>query len=173
MSRESWIARRALTSPGSGILRFLSCFRVFRAFAILSLALPAILAAQHPREFGVEGIALLRDSSFVGGAVYGGLRVSHRMRVSLTGALGGGDGGLGARGELAGHFLLSPELKHGVGLYGGGGLALEQQGETRGYLELIIGAETNPGAASGWMLEAGFGGGVRLALGWRARWFPK
>ena len=173
MSRESWVARRALTSLGSGIPRFISCCRVFRAFVILSLALPAILAAQHPREFGVEGIALLRDSSLVGGAVYGGLRVSHRMRLSLTGALAGGEGGLGARGELAGHFLLSPELQRGVGLYGGGGLALEQQDKTRGYLELIIGAETSPGAATGWMLEAGFGGGVRLALGWRARWFPK
>jgi hypothetical protein len=143
------------------------------ALSVLLLAAPATGSAQTPREFGVEGMALLRDSSLVGGAVYGGLRVTHRMRVALTGALGGGDGGLGARGELAGHFLLSPGLKHGMGLYGGGGLALEQQGDTRGYLELIIGAETNPGAASGWILEAGFGGGVRLALGWRARWFPK
>jgi hypothetical protein len=141
---------------------------------ILSLLLGASpLAAQRPREFGLEGMALLRDSSLVGAAVYGGLRVSHRMRVGLTGALGGGDGGLGARGELAGHFLLNPGLKHGVGLYGGGGLALERQDATRGYLELILGAETNPGSGSGWMLEAGFGGGVRLALGWRARWFPK
>ncbi|HET8634804.1 MAG TPA: hypothetical protein VFL88_11720 [Gemmatimonadales bacterium] len=143
------------------------------ALSVLLLAAPATGSAQTAREFGVEGMALLRDSSLVGGAVYGGLRVTHRMRVALTGALGGGDGGLGARGELAGHFLLSPGLKHGMGLYGGGGLALEQQGDTRGYLELIIGAETNPGAASGWILEAGFGGGVRLALGWRARWFPK
>lgn len=143
----------------------------FVALAILVLS-ASPLPAQTPREFGVEGFALLRDSSLVGGAVYGGLRVSHRMRVGLTGALGGGEGGLGARGELAGHFLLNPGLKHGVGLYGGGGLALEWQDDTRGYLELILGAETNPGSASGWMLEAGFGGGVRLALGWRARWFP-
>ena len=173
MSRESWAACRALTSLGSGDSHPLSCLRVFRAFVILSLALPTILAAQSAREFGVEGMALLRDSSLVGAAVYGGLRVSHRMRVGLTGALGGGDGGLGARGELAGHFLLNPGLKHGVGLYGGGGLALERQDATRGYLELILGAETNPGSGSGWMLEAGFGGGVRLALGWWARWFPK
>jgi hypothetical protein len=143
-------------------------------FLIASLVLVASpLAAQRPREFGVGGLALLRDSSLVGGAVSGGLRVTHRMRVGLTAALGGGDGGLGARGELAGHFLLSPELQHGVGLYGGGGLALERRGQTRGYVELIIGAETNPGAERGWMLEAGLGGGVRLALGWRARGFPK
>lgn len=103
--------------------------------SLLLLASP--LAAQTPREFGVEGVALLRDSSLLGGAVYGGVRVSHRMRVGLTAGLGGGDGGLGARGELAGHFLLSPDLKHGVGLYGGGGLALEQQDDTRGYLELV------------------------------------
>lgn len=173
MSRESWVARRAPRQLGFGVPRSLSCFRGFRAFVILWLALPSVLAAQAPREFGVEGLALLRDSSLVGGALYGGLRVTHRTRVSLTAALGGGEGGLGARGELAGHFLLSPELQHGLGLYGGGGLALEQQDDTRGYLELILGVESNPGSAGGWMLEAGFGGGVRLALGWRARWFPK
>ncbi len=165
-----------LARPAPQVPRPARNFRVFRAFVIPWLALctlPVMLSAQAPREFGVEGMALLRDSSLVGGAVYGGMRVSHRMRVGLTAALGGGEGGLGARGELAGHFLLNPELENGVGLYGGGGLALERRGDTRGYLELILGAETNPGATSGWMLEAGFGGGVRLALGWRARWFPE
>jgi len=139
--------------------------------ALTLLAAP--LAAQAPREFGIEGLALLRDSSLVGGALYGGLRVTPRTRLAVTGALGGGHGGLGARGELAGHFLLNPALRHGVGLYGGGGLALEWQRDTRGYLELILGLETDPGATRGLVLEAGLGGGVRLALGWRARWFPK
>lgn len=139
--------------------------------ALLLIAAP--LAAQAPREFGVEGLALLRDSSRAGGAIYGAVRVTHRTRIAVTGALDGGHGGLGARGELAGHFLLNPTLRNGIGLYGGGGLAVEWQDDTRGYLELLVGAETNPGAARGWVLEAGLGGGLRLALGWRARWFPK
>lgn len=139
----------------------------------LALAGSATLTAQVPREFGVETVALLRDSSLAGGAVYGALRLTSRTRVALTGAVGGGKGGLGARAELAGHFLLNPALTHGIGMYGGGGLAVEQQGVTRGYLELVLGAESNPGGPHGWMLEAGLGGGIRLAAGWRARWFRK
>ncbi len=134
--------------------------------------LPAMLSAQAPREFGIETLALLRDSSLVGGAIVGALRVTHRTRVNLAAALGGRAGGVGARAELTGHFLLNPGLLHGVGMYGGGGLAVEQQNATRGYLELIVGAETNPGASHGWIVEAGLGGGVRLAVGWRTRWFP-
>ncbi len=141
-------------------------------FVLALLLLASPLAAQAPREFGVEGLALLRDSSLAGGALYGAMRVTNRTRIAVTGAVGGGPGGLGARGELAGHFLLNPTLSSGIGLYGGGGLAVEWQDDTRGYLELLVGAETNPGAARGWVLEAGLGGGLRLTLGWRARWFP-
>jgi len=166
--RSGWYRRGTRdTGRGDQVPRLAS--RVFLALTLLA----APLAAQAPREFGIEGLALLRDSSLVGAALYGGLRVTPRTRLAVTGALGGGHGGLGARGELAGHFLLNPALRHGVGLYGGGGLALEWQRDTRGYLELILGLETDPGATRGLVLEAGLGGGVRLALGWRARWFPK
>jgi len=42
---------------------------------------------------------------------------------------------------------------------------------SRGYLVLTIGLEERPRSSSGWALEAGIGGGVRLGLGYRWRWF--
>ncbi len=133
---------------------------------------PGPLAAQAPRELGIGALTLIRDSSLVGGAVYGALRISPRTRLALAGGLGGGPGGLGGRAELAGHFLLNPLDRQGWGIYGGGGLAVEQRGNTRGFVELLLGAESRPGSSHGWVIEAGLGGGVRLALGWRTRWFP-
>jgi hypothetical protein len=38
---------------------------------------------------------------------------------------------------------------------------------------LAAGIEGRPGAASGWFLEAGVGGGARLSAGYRWRWFPR
>jgi hypothetical protein len=38
-----------------------------------------------------------------------------------------------------------------------------------GYLLLGLGVEAAPGGRHGWWLEAGAGGGVRIALGWRWR----
>lgn len=139
--------------------------------ALLLLGWAAPLPAQTARELGVEAIGLFRDSSLMGGAVTGAVRISSRTRLALTGMVGGGDGGLGGRAELAGHFLLNPTAVRGLGLYGGGGLAVERQDRTRGYIELLVGIETRPGAQSGWAVEAGLGGGVRLAVGWRTRWF--
>jgi hypothetical protein len=42
----------------------------------------------------------------------------------------------------------------------------------RGYLVLTLGLEASPGGRTGWFLEAGVGGGARIAAGWRRRWFP-
>jgi hypothetical protein len=36
---------------------------------------------------------------------------------------------------------------------------------------LGLGLEHAPGAASGWSIEAGVGGGARLSVGWRVRRF--
>lgn len=146
---------------------------VLRAVSFLLFFLAPPLHAQLPREFGVEALALARDSSLVGGALVGAVHPSPRMRVALTVGAGGGEGGFGGRAELAGHFLLSPALVRGIGVYGGGGVAVERRHDTRGFLELLVGLETDPGARNGWVLEAGLGGGVRLAVGWRTRWLTR
>ena len=42
----------------------------------------------------------------------------------------------------------------------------------QGYLVVAIGLEGRPGARAGWFVEAGVGGGARLALGYRWRQLP-
>jgi hypothetical protein len=135
-----------------------------------TLALVAPVAAQQGREIGVQAIATASDPALgvVGG--YGAFRTSARTRVAaaLAAGVSGGDGA--ARGELAAHFLFSPAQRKGAALYVGGGLAVVEGPVDRGYLVLTLGLEERPGAGSGWAVEAGVGGGVRLALGYRWRW---
>jgi hypothetical protein len=49
---------------------------------------------------------------------------------------------------------------------------VESTGDTQGYMVLGLGVESSPGARSGWALEAGIGGGFRIALGYRWRRLP-
>ncbi|HTG83976.1 MAG TPA: hypothetical protein VL853_04170, partial [Gemmatimonadales bacterium] len=96
-------------------------------------------------------------------------------RLALTLAAGTADGDVAFRGELLGHFLLSPRATHGVGFYALGGAAVadvESTGDTQGHMVLGLGMESRPGARSGWALEAGIGGGLRIAAGYRWRRLP-
>jgi hypothetical protein len=135
------------------------------------LLLPAPLLAQG-RELGLGAIGTLSDPGLAVGGVYAALRTSGRTRVS--GSLGAGVSSdeLAWRGELLGHFLFSPEERRKPGFYFAGGLALVGGPVQRGYLVLTLGLEAHPTRRSGWALEAGVGGGVRLGLGYRWRWFP-
>ena len=76
------------------------------------------------------------------------------------------------RGELLGHFLLSPEEHRKPGFYVAGGIAGVEGVVGRGYLVLTLGLEQTPGRNSGWAVEVGAGGGVRVAAGYRWRRFP-
>jgi hypothetical protein len=129
-------------------------------------------AAQQVRELGVMGIATASDPGLVVGGVSAGLRTSRRTRVSVAAGVGASDGGLAWRGELLAHFLLSPRRRHGAGLYGAGGVAAVGGPVEQGYMVLTLGLEGRPGAPSGWFVEAGVGGGARLAAGYRWRRFP-
>jgi hypothetical protein len=73
------------------------------------------------------------------------------------------------RGELLGHFVLSPNKLAGAGFYVAGGVAVIAGPVDRGYLVLTLGLEDRPGSPTGWMVELGLGGGARLALGYRWR----
>jgi hypothetical protein len=42
----------------------------------------------------------------------------------------------------------------------------------QGYVVVTLGVEARPGAPSGWFVEAGVGGGARLAMGYRWRRLP-
>ena len=131
------------------------------------------LAAQTVKEFGVEALGTWAAQDFVGGGVYGALRVSAETRLAGTIAAGARDGGLAGRAELLLHFLPTPRSVRGPGIYPIGGVAAVVGGgdRDRGYLVAGLGVEERPGARAGWALELGVGGGLRLALGYRWRRF--
>jgi hypothetical protein len=127
------------------------------------------LAAQRPSELGVQAVATFSDPvvGVVGG--YGALRTSERTRVSTTLGAGLRSKDFALRGELLGHFLLSPGETRDPGFYFAGGLAGLTGEVTRGYLVLTLGLESRPARGSGWAVEAGIGGGFRVGVGYRWR----
>jgi hypothetical protein len=130
----------------------------------------APLAAQRVRELGVQAIGTLSDPGLAVAGVYGALRPSARTRVSVSAGAGVSGGEAAGRGELLGHFLVSPGATRGVGAYAAAGVAVVAGPVGRGYLVLSLGLEGSPGASQGWAVEAGVGGGARVGLGWRWRW---
>jgi hypothetical protein len=139
----------------------------------VALESPGQLVAQQPSEIGAQVVATFSDPAVGVVAAYGALRTSQRSRLSA--ALGPGlrRGEFAMRGELLGHFLLSPGKRSGAGFYFAGGLAGVAGEVTRGYLVLTMGMEDRPGAGSGWAVEAGIGGGFRVGLGYRWRLGPR
>jgi hypothetical protein len=129
----------------------------------------APLAAQQGREVGVQVLATASDPALAVAGVYGAVRTAARTRLSAAVGAGLSSGDLAFRGELLGHFLLSPNQRERPGFYLAAGIAGVEGPVDRGYLVLTVGLEDRPGAASGWGVEVGVGGGVRVMLGYRWR----
>lgn len=138
----------------------------------MALAAPPPMAAQRITELGVQATALAADPGSMFGGVYAGLRTSMRMRISIAAGLGAAADIATPRAEALVHFLLSPMRRRGAGAYAAGGVAVVGGPVDEGYLVLTLGMETRPGTPSGWFVEAGVGGGARLAAGFRHRWLP-
>lgn len=136
-----------------------------------ALTLPSPGAAQQAREIGLQAIATSSDPALAVAGAYGALRTAGRTRLSLSLGAGLSDGDLAWRGEVLGHFLLSPEQRHKAGFYFAGGIAAVEGPVSRGYLVLTVGVEERPRGGSGWAVEAGVGGGVRATVGYRWRHF--
>jgi len=132
---------------------------------------PGRATAQQAKEFGVGVIATASDPALGVGAVYGALRTSRRMRLSVAAGAGVSDDRAAWRGELLAHFLLSQARLQGAGLYGAGGIAVVGGPVEQGYVVLTLGLEARPAARDGWFVEVGVGGGARLAAGYRWRRF--
>ena len=148
--------------------------RVLAALLAAALMLGGVpVAAQQVTEFGIMGVATASDPALAVAGGYGAIRTSRRTRVSAGLGAGVSDGRAAWRGELLAHFLLNPTRHRGVGVYGAGGIAAVGGPVDQGYLVLTLGLEARPGEHSGWFVEAGVGGGVRVAAGvrWR-RWPP-
>jgi hypothetical protein len=145
--------------------------RWLSAVAAFATATPPA-GAQQVREIGIQAIGTLADPALAVGGAYAGWRPARRARLSASLGLGGAGGEMAWRGELLGHFLLAPTRREGIGVYLGGGVAAVGGRTDQGYLVVAAGLEGRPGAASGWFVEAGVGGGARLSAGYRWRWFP-
>ena len=137
-----------------------------------TLAWARATSAQVVQELGVQAIGTFSDPGLVVAGGFAALRTTGRTRLSLGFGAGVSDGELAVRGELLGHFLLSPEEHRKGGFYVAGGVAGVEGTVGRGYLVLTLGFEQAPGSRSGWAVELGAGGGVRVAAGYRWRRFP-
>ncbi len=100
-----------------------------------------------------------------------GWRPGDRVRLVATALPAVRAGRLVGRGELRLDYLLTPARLSGAGVYGFAGIAGVTAPRRNGFLLLGAGVEGAPGAAHGWLLEGGVGGGLRLAAGFRWRWF--
>src|ERR1043166_662891 len=127
---------------------------------VVSMTAPVQLQAQQVREVGVQALVATSDPALVTGGIYAALRPSARARLAAAIGAGVSDGRAAARGELLAHFLLSPGVTRKPGASGGGGLAGVVGPVDQGYIVVLAGLESAPGASSGWAVEAGVGGGV-------------
>jgi hypothetical protein len=151
--------------------------RPSRAWAtplLLALALlPGRAAAQGWRETQLWGVALASQPALFAGGLGFAVRDAGRTRIGGALAAGTSEGGRATgRLEVAWHFLLDPARRQGLAIYGGGGAAISviAHGRVRPWVLLVLGAETSPAAKHGFFVEAGLGGGARVAAGvrWRA-----
>lgn len=122
------------------------------------------------REAGVQALVTTASPALVTGGLYAAFRPSLRTRIAATLGAGVSDGRAAGRGELLAHFLLSPNAVSRPGVYLGAGIAGVVGPVDQGYVVALVGVEGAPGGRSGWVVEAGVGGGVRLTAGWRWRW---
>ena len=135
------------------------------------LASPGLALAQGWRETQLAVMGMASKPAVVVAGAGLAWRDGGRTRVGGAMLVGTDEGGaLAGRVEVAWHFLLDPAKRAGDGVYAGGGVALgASNGRARPYLLLVIGAENAPAGRRGTFIEAGIGGGARIALGMRWR----
>lgn len=145
------------------------------ALAGLVACFPLFADAQQltANELSVGAAASLARRTFAGAEFGFAHRPSGESRIAL--ALAGGTAGqrAAARARLTLQLLINASARAGVGIYAGVGTAfMARRGSPgQGYLAVLVGLEGAPGSRQSWFVEAGLGGGVLAAGGWRVRWF--
>jgi hypothetical protein len=138
--------------------------------SILSLQSQQLTAT----ELSLGPAAVIAHRTFVGGELGLAHRPSGDSRIALALAGGTLDGRAAARAQFTLQLLVNPAARRGPGFYAGvGGVFAGQRGAPgQGFLAVLLGCEVAPGRRQGLYVEMGFAGGVRVAAGWRTRWFP-
>ena len=142
----------------------------------LTVVAPSSVAAQLESHIQTGARLDVLASSIT--AVQAGLEMSAaastNLRVSLVTGVGEswshGRTGLSARADLVGRFLLDPDFSMRWAPYAGGGLGLryDKIGNWRGTIIAVLGIEGPNWSGVVPFVEGGFGGGVRLGVGFRA-----
>ena len=118
----------------------------------------------------MHGLATFAAARFVGGGIGFGLRPPGRLGLFFGASAGDLDGVSAGRAEILAVFRLAPAATTGVRPYGAAGVAVLARGSgADGYITMVLGAESRPAGKSGWFLETGVGGGVRVSAGLRLR----
>jgi hypothetical protein len=132
------------------------------------------IEAQRAWEWQALAVATVADTSFFGGGLGLGYRTDGRMRLDILASVGDRADRIAFRPEAVLSFHLNPYKREGVSPYAAAGVAFViNQGNNEQYLLASLGLEWRPGRNWGWFLEAGFGGGVRIAGGVQLRKRPR
>ncbi len=148
-------------------------FRSRSALLLVALATGVLCAPAHAQrawEWQALGLATIADRDFYGGGLGLGHRTDGRMRFQVLANVGTSDSAFAVRPEAMISFHLNPYKRRGVSPYAAGGIALLfTESDNAQYIVAVLGLEGSPGAKWGWFLEAGVGGGVRIAGGIQLR----
>ena len=158
--------------PRPGYRDHLCALRWLSALAALAAAAPPA-GAQQVKELGMQaiGTAIRSGARSRWGLCRAGVP-ARRPDFRRPGARRVRRGG-GLAGGAAGALPAGPHATRGSAVYAG--RRRRRRGRPDGPRlpgAVAAGIESRPGAASGWFVEAGVGGGVRLSAGYRWRWFP-
>ncbi len=140
--------------------------------------LVSVLALQSQQltatELSLGAASVIAHRTFIGAEFGVAHRPSGESRLALALAGGTVAGRPAARAQLTLQLLVSPSVRRGPAFYAGvGGAFTARRGSPgQGFLAVLLGCEVAPGRRQGLYMELGFAGGVRVAAGWRARWFP-
>jgi hypothetical protein len=137
--------------------------------AVLLLGLVLASASSQSVRPSVGGGAMVVASNpiFLGGGPFLSLPLDRQLRLRTQAMLGTQGRSTAARAELALEAVLDPGARGWTG-FGVLGVAATSGRAGVGSILVAVGAEWRPAARTGWRLEAGVGGGVRLAVGFRA-----
>ena len=146
---------------------------------------PGVARARAPRRAAVRPGRHGARGGARGGGDGGGPRRLHRRAHRLGAALPahahralrgrGRHGGRERRGEGGGWWGTSCSTREAcapVSMPAAGWRACSRAAPPTDILVLLVGIESRPGGQGGWFVEAGIGGGARLAAGYRWRRLP-
>lgn len=126
-------------------------------------------------ELSLGASTVMAHRTFAGAELGLAHRPSGDSRIAV--ALAGGTiaDRAAARAQLTLQLLVNPTARAAPGLYAGVGAAFAARRGSpgQGFLAVLLGLEGAPGRRQAWYAELGFAGGVRAAVGWRTRRFPR